>query len=710
MPTMVSSTQWLLKMAQRASLQGAEDFTPDTEAEIEDVWGSLASACNLSIWELAGEVAAQYGTRTADLGRIEPTALRLVPERVAREHLIFPLHEDDESIVIATADPSNPRIEQIVRFSSGRNPVFLIAPPNELARIIEENYSLDHAVAGLLGNDDGSAHEISVLTEAGPEDVSSQEAEGSSVIRLTNVILADAVNRGASDLHFEPGRSGATVRFRIDGVLQHYMQMPLPALSRVTSRIKIMAQLDIANRLRPQDGKARIRVRGRAYDLRVSTVPVHTAEKVVIRVLDTEGDVSLTDLGMPVRELERFRRLLTQRDSVVVVTGPTGSGKTTTFYGALQELATGEVNIVTVENPIEYELDGITQIQVEEKRGVTFASALRAILRQDPDIIMIGEIRDPETASIAIQASLTGHLVLATLHTNDAIGVVSRFLDLGIDRPAISESVRGAIAQRLVRKLCTTCAIEVSSEEMTEEEKESARKLGTQQIQRAVGCEECGQTGFRGRTPLMELWVATPELKEAITRGGTSEELKRAARKGGMRTLWEAGLVIVKEGVTTLGEVERVLGQTDEEVDTTPEEPDAARLRVLLVDDDAVVRTMAKTLLIKNEFDVVEAVDGQDAIDRLERDPQFDLMVLDLDMPRMRGDEVLPWIRSNNATLGLPVVVLTGSEDEESEVRLMDMGADDYIRKPLDPPRFLARVKATLRRAGVEFEQASQQS
>ena len=285
-----------------------------------------------------------------------------------------------------------------------------------------------------------------------------EDAASGPLVNLTNVILKEAVESGASDIHLQPMAHGGVIRYRIDGVLRNSGNMPLSVLTRVVSRIKIMAKLDIADRLRPQDGRAKVGFGDRQVDLRISTVPTRSAEKMVIRILDSEEAKGLEEVGIQEPELSHFRHLLTHREGIVVVTGPTGSGKTTSLYAALQHIHDENINIMTVEDPVEYELPGLTQIQVETKQGVTFAAALRAILRQDPDVVFVGEIRDLETAQIAAQASLTGHLVLSTLHTNDAAGTVGRFVDMGLDRPTLAETLRGALAQRLVRRICPLCS------------------------------------------------------------------------------------------------------------------------------------------------------------------------------------------------------------------------------------------------------------
>jgi CheY-like chemotaxis protein/Tfp pilus assembly ATPase PilU len=450
--------------------------------------------------------------------------------------------------------------------------------------------------------------------------------------------------------------------------------------------------------MRPQDGGARVQVDGKAYDLRISTVPTRDAEKAVIRILDPSGSQRLEDLGMATPELTRFRQLLGHRDGMVVVTGPTGSGKTTTLYAAIRELATGKINIMTVEDPVEYELASITQLQVDPKRGVTFASALRAILRQDPDVIFVGEVRDLETAEIAVQASVTGHLVLATLHTNDAVGVFPRLVDLGLSKVSLAGALRGVMAQRLLRRLCEKCRVEIGGA-LTEAELQLSRRHGVRPRNRAAGCEDCGGTGYRGRIAVSDVLINSPELQNVVLGGGGPVDLERAAVAGGMRSMRVAALEMVADGVTTLDEVDRVLGGAAAEpklAATAPDQP-----RVLLVDDDAVVRRLGRTLLEKNGFEISEVSDGVTALELLARDPEYSLVVLDLSMPGMSGLEVLRHVRRTASIASLPVVVLTGSDEQASEAEIMDAGADDYIQKPIDPARFVARVKAVLRRAVI---------
>ncbi|MEO8140659.1 MAG: ATPase, T2SS/T4P/T4SS family, partial [Gemmatimonadota bacterium] len=360
-------------------------------------------------------------------------------------------------------------------------------------------------------------------------------------------------------------------------------------------------------------------------------------------------------------------------------------------------LATGEINIMTVEDPVEYELPGLTQIQVEPRRELTFASALRSILRQDPDVVFVGEIRDRETAEVAVQASLTGHLVLATLHANDAVGAVARFVDLGIDRSKIAATLRGSVAQRLARRACADCSVPVTGA-LTPDEARLAARYGLPPLVRAVGC---AKTGYKGRLPLIEVLVSNSHFEELVVAGASNAQLQKSASVGGFRTLRDGAIDRVRSGETTLEEIDRVVGEVRDGADADAEAAaESQGAHILLVDDDAITRATARAILQKNGFRVSEAVDGQSGLDQLEADRGFALMVLDLEMPILGGREVLAQVRKSVATAGLPVLVLTGAASEELEAQLMEEGADDYIRKPLAPARFVARIKAALRRAG----------
>lgn len=735
---------WLTGVATRAGLPNAEELTIAGDAEIDDAWEQVTTVCNVDPDALARHVADVYHVAVAQLDNAEPSALRLVPASVAQQFGVFPLREDYKHLVIATSNPNDFEVEQAIGFASGRTPVMEVASPRAVEDAIEAGYSPDRAVEQLLKNvAPDSDDTVRLVEDIEADDLPDSDLGSGPVVSLTNLILSDAVEQQASDIHMQPGAGGGVVRFRVDGVLRHYMQMPLPAMHRVVSRVKIMGRLDIADHLRPQDGRAKIGIGATSIDLRISTVPTRGGEKAVIRLLRPQATGGLDTIGLPPQELEKFRHLLSQRDGIVLVTGPTGSGKTTTLYGALQHLSTEEVNIMTIEDPVEYELPGLTQMQVETKQGVTFASALRAILRQDPDVIFVGEIRDAETAEVAVHASMTGHLVLATLHANDAISSIQRLADLKLDKSAIVETLRGALAQRLVRRVCTECVEHLDDgSELNPEEARLQRVLQVPPAVRTHGCEQCGQTGYSGRTPLVEAFTMNPQLVSLVLSGAEPADLTAAAVAGGMRPLREAGKEIAAEGRTTLAELDRVLGEADIEFlqpdrrdapmaeppvaqeaapaftpprDSTPYRPSKAvqtitdlddegtdgRLLALVVDDDGATRTVVRALLENEGYSVDEAPDGAEALKRFTESQYYSLMILDLDMPNVGGREVLDRVRSAVATSGLPIIVLTGTKDPDAELELMEQGADDYVRKPIDPGRLLVRIKAMMRRAGT---------
>jgi type II secretory ATPase GspE/PulE/Tfp pilus assembly ATPase PilB-like protein/8-oxo-dGTP pyrophosphatase MutT (NUDIX family) len=501
-----------------------------------------------------GTLALRFRLPIADLSRAASHAVALVPERWARRFHVVPLSATEQELLVATADPLNVDCERTLGFATGRQIRFAIASADEIAVRIEEVYRGDAPAR----EQPDSLVEVQHLTagqDAAPP--SPNEDAGASVSALVDDLLGAGIAARASDIHIEPEERGIAVRHRIDGVLALTRTIPRAAGPALVSRIKILSGLDIADRLRPQDGRARVAINGVAVDLRVSTLPASHGEKVVIRVLDGRGAVhTLETMGFHDDELARIDRLLQAREGLILVTGPTGSGKTTTLYAALRKLKERGVNIVTVEDPIEYRLPGIVQVQVNEKAGLTFAAALRSIMRQDPDVVLIGEIRDRETAEIAIQASLTGHLVLSTLHTNDAPSAVTRLIDIGVASYKIATSVKGILAQRLVRRACTVCCGESPS-----------------------ACADCGGSGFRGRIAIVEVLLGSTEFERRVAAGEPTERIAEAAREDGMRSLWKSGLAHASAGRTTVDEVLRVATPDDEpRVPRPPRESPAPRV------------------------------------------------------------------------------------------------------------------------------------
>ncbi|MCH7562370.1 MAG: Flp pilus assembly complex ATPase component TadA [Gemmatimonadetes bacterium] len=696
-PTRPLAVHWLVRIAERAGLAGER---PDVSAQLPaaDVWSSVVRAYDLSDQRLAELVAEYFRLDTAEFITADPNAALLVPEVMARKHHIYPLHDTDRNLVVATCDPTDVEAERALGFSTGRTAIFQVASPTAIQEAMDARFSPELAVESILGSleaEDFPDDAVKLVEEMGPESISHGDASTTPVVKLTNLIIRDGIAQGASDIHVEPGRSIGTIRYRVDGVLRKHMDLPMSAMNRVISRIKIISRLDIADRLRPQDGKARVRVGTLAYDLRISTLPAGGAEKCVIRILDSNRSLSLEDLDIPAIELARMRQLLNYRDGVVLVTGPTGSGKTTTLYGALSELATGKVNIMTVEDPIEYELPNITQTQVAVKQGLTFGTVLRSILRQDPDVILVGEIRDRETAETAAQAAMTGHIVLATVHSNDAVSSVARLADLGLPWSTIATTLRGTLAQRLLRRVCAACAEPVRGR-LSPEEQRLTDRHGIEPVVRAVGCSECGFTGYRGRIPVVEVMISGPRFQAAVEARKGWGTLTRIAQQGGLRPMHEVGLEWVKQAKTTLDEVDRTLGQ---QLEDEAQDLKRAPTRILVVDDEADARLMMRTQLEERGYVVEEAEGGHHALDILKEDPDFNLVVLDLAMPGMDGREVLRQIRGAQDTATLPVLVRTAVGTEDTESELLEAGADDYVDKQANMDRFLARVKAVLRRA-----------
>jgi general secretion pathway protein E len=475
---------------------------------------------------------------------------------------VLPISLDDNSLLIATADPFVDEVAKAISYLLDVQVRLAVITPAEIERAFRTIYQdagretrTDEEEVAALVSGDGSEFDIERLRDIANE---------APVIRLVNQMIARAVERGASDIHIEPGRDAVAVRYRIDGFLQQERLIPATLRAALTTRIKIMAKLDIAERRLPHDGRIKTAVRGVEIDIRVSTLPTVFGESIVMRILDrTRVELDFTKLGLDEETQASLHRLMSLPNGIVLVTGPTGSGKTTTLYTALKHLNRPELKLFTVEDPIEYQLSGINQIQVQPQIGLDFPAALRSILRQDPDVIMIGEIRDLETARIAIQAALTGHLVFSTLHTNSAVSAITRLIDIGLERYLLVSTVSGVMAQRLVRKLCRVCSRPHSEGGRMHGKLKMALPEGVEidlsRSRERVGCEVCGGTGYSGRTTISELLVIDDRIREAIGRRNQDQRaIEQLARAAGFRTLYEDGLVKVGAGETTLEEVLRV--------------------------------------------------------------------------------------------------------------------------------------------------------
>ncbi len=510
--------------------------------------------------EISKMLARQYRMPAVDLSRFEvdPKILRLIPPDVAIKHTVLPLKREGRTLTVAIADPNNVTAIEDIKFITRCDVFPVIAGEYTLRNAIDRYYQQSDAQLRSLLKDIEAAEDLEVVEEQRDEDVNAKDlADDAPVVKLINGLLTDAVKRGASDVHIEPFEHEVRVRYRVDGSLLEVMKPPIKMRAALTSRVKIMAQLNIAERRVPQDGRIKLKMGSRVIDFRVSTLPVLYGEKIVLRILD-KGNLTfdLSKFGFEPKAEQNLMRAIENPYGMVLVTGPTGSGKTTTLYSALSKINTMEVNILTAEDPVEYNLMGINQVLVRNDVGMTFAAALKAFLRQDPNIIMVGEIRDLETGSIAIKASLTGHLVLSTLHTNDAPSTVTRMIDMGIEPFNVASAVNIIVAQRLVRRVCVAC------KEECKYSPEELHALGVPLVEgekltfyRGAGCDACGGTGYKGRQGLYEVMAMSSALRRMVLRGASTEELREEAVKEGMLTLRMDGMLKVRRGITSLEEV-----------------------------------------------------------------------------------------------------------------------------------------------------------
>ena len=512
--------------------------------------------------ELTKVLARQYRMPAVDLSKFEvdPRMLRLIPADLALKRMVLPLKREGRTLTVAVADPADQGLLEDLKFITRFDLFPVLAGEQTLRALIEKHYETsDEQLQTILKEMEGISEDIEVVKEEEEETAIALQAlvDDAPVVKLINGVLTDAVKRGASDIHIEPFEHEIRIRYRVDGALLEVMKPPLRMKAALTSRIKILASLNIAERRVPQDGRLKLKMGSRVIDFRVSTLPVLFGEKIVLRILD-KGNLTLdlTKFGFEPKAEKDLMKAILNPYGMVLVTGPTGSGKTTTLYSALQRINTVDTNIMTAEDPVEYNLPGINQVPVRNEIGLTFAAALRAFLRQDPNIIMIGEIRDLETGGIAIKAALTGHLVLSTLHTNDAPSTITRMIDMGIEAFNVASAVNLVVAQRLVRRVCPQCKV---SHHYTDEELSAlhADIAALRQIdfKKGTGCDNCGGTGYRGRAGLYEVMAMSPTLRRMILTGDSVADLREQAVTEGMLTLRMDGMKKLERGITTLEEV-----------------------------------------------------------------------------------------------------------------------------------------------------------
>ncbi len=654
---------------------------------------------------------------------IRSEAASLLPYEIASKYRVLPLGQRRGTVVLAMRFAHNIRLVDELRFHVGRPVQTVYAPQAAIEAKLSEVYGSGEE--DLISGDDDSVisealQEIDI--EEGPgrdEDdpaVEAARAESASspMVKLVNELFLRAVQKGASDIHLESAESSLVVRFRVDGVLQVIRRLPKKVQNAVISRIKVLGGMDISDSRRPQDGRIKLRIKERSLDIRVSTLPTFWGEKVVMRLLDQSGvGLDLDVLGFLRAEREEIERIMQQPQGMMLVTGPTGSGKTTTLYSVLSAINTDQINIITVEDPVEFQLSGINQVPVNPKAGMTFAAGLRSILRQDPDVILVGEIRDQETAEIALEAAETGHMVFSTLHTTSATGAVTRLMDMEVPAYLIASSLSAVLAQRLLRRNCPDCS------EPTEVGEALRKKFNIPKgitFYEGKGCSTCDGQGKKGRVGVYEMLIPDREVLDGVYSGANEAELVDRARRAGMNLMFEDALVKAMRGMVTLDDIiqtvgtptgvqidaERLLEQADlpwEERGLTVKrakkreanEPDT----VLVVDDSRTIRDMSRFVLESEGFRVIQAEDGREGFEMAYKEMP-DLVLTDIQMPNMGGDELIQRLKGDSSMAGMPVVVLTSQEGEETEAGVLAHGADDFINKPIEPMTLTARVKKIL--------------
>ena len=716
---------------------------PDRLPLTPTAWEALEES-GIATSEIVRVVCDVAGAPAVDVSSLGPEAAELLPARLATRYDVVAIRLDGRTLEVATANPLGENLERDLAFACAKRIRVHVASPAAIRAARERVYA--EPVAAPTARLTWIVPQSPLMPTVAP-------TRGVAVDTLDRIVI-DAVDQRASDIHLEPKDGELIIRFRVDGMLHDVGRVPADVTPLLLSRLKVSAGLDIANRLRPQDGRASMLLDGRQVDLRVSTLPLgERMEKAVVRILDTAATaLDFETLGLSGQEQGALRRLLHSNEGMILVTGPTGSGKTTTLYAALRNVKSSETNIVTVEDPIEYRLGGVNQVQVNEKSGLTFAAALRSILRQDPDVVLVGEIRDVETAGIAIRASMTGHLVLSTLHTNDATSAISRLHDMGVDLSALAGALKAVIAQRLVRRLCTECSVPVSVDDLPVEHRTLLEGRDTSGLRRPVGCAACRGTGFRGRMVVVEMLVIDEETQQLMARTSQRLEILQLARKNGMHTLWETGVQRVLQGLTSIAEiianitapipdgemhqedVDRLLseimggpapadgsappnegraaGPAPVRADTAPVAVDrtpphtatrAVRLqiapraentrgpRVLVVNESRERRRHLRAALERVGCVVIEAAEGEAALSYACR-LRPDAVLTDLALPRFDGIGLLQVLRAEAVVDH--VFVFTEQQDETLLEWVRELGATDVLTSADDVATVATRVRA----------------
>jgi type IV pilus assembly protein PilB len=661
-----------------------------------------------------GAVAAAIATALrlehfdGEAPRIDAAVTALLPAAFCAKNRVAPISADAKTIRVAITDPMDYSTLKDVEFRTARKAIPVVVTQSWLEEVLLRLFPVDAAAfnydmlealppGGEVENTPD--HEYELVDPA----TLAKDVRLPPIVKLVNLVLTDAAKAGASDVHIEPHESAMQVRQRVDGLLRDVLSIPQHLQAATISRLKIMSGMDIAERRKPQDGRSRLRYNGRRIDLRVSAMPTQFGEKIVIRLLGSDKPLwTLDQLDLSESNRRLLGSFLGSAQGMILVTGPTGSGKSSTLYSAVNTIKSKANNIITLEDPIEIQIPGVNQMQVNVRAGVTFASGLRSVLRQDPNVILVGEIRDRETAEIAIGAAQTGHLLLSTLHTNDAVATLTRLGDLGVEPFMLSASLLGVVAQRLVRRVCPSCAIPQPPSPG------SLAKVGAvpadAQWMAGSGCDDCGQSGYKGRIAIHEVFAINDELRGLIASRAAEHVIKRAAVRAGMRTLLDDGIEKAARGSTTLDEVLRVVasGDSNEAAREVPVAsaaisplPPVAGGRVLVVEDSATIATVVKYFLELEGFDVSLAVDGSEGL-KVARQDHPDVIVADVNMPGISGVDMVKALRDGGCRAR--ILMLTSESTVDRETDAFAAGADDYLVKPVEPRRLAARVKALRQR------------
>ncbi len=654
--------------------------------------------------QLANALAVQLGIQRVDPSgmKIPDEVVHLITRESAESNLLIPYAREGKRLVIAMSDPLDIMALDDLRFRTGMDITAAVATESSILSAIERLYRVDEAVEKILAMSNDS-HDVEFLKEEEEErdaiQTLKQQSQAAPIVKLVRTIMVDAIKRRATDIHIEPRETYTQVRYRVDGNLQDTIKLPKRVQASVVSRIKILGNMDIANRMTPQDGNTKMRYDNRNVDLRISTLPAIFGEKVVIRILDkSTGLLSLPKLGVPEVIIKKLQEAGSKSQGMIVVTGPTGSGKTTTLYAFLQWLQDPAINIITVEDPVEYNIPGITQVSVREQAGLDFAAFMKSALRQDPDIILVGEIRDLATAEIAIRAALTGHLVLTTLHTNDTASTVVRLIDLGVPPFLVSSSLSGVIAQRLVRRICTNCKVEQPYPEV-DLPPEFPR---VPCVYKGHGCPHCDFSGFRGQVGVYEYLDITNPIKRLIAKNSSDVVLREEAIKSGMVSLFQDAWQKVADGITTVSEV---MGKVPFYVSphapaadvSIPSQPvKELNASIVLVDSNPDDVNIFREALEPQGYGITVA-DWNHAYEEICRyNP--DAIVLNLDQPDADWQKLEKKLQLSLSTVTIPVLLLNSSTEWTTEVEHLREGAAGLLRRPLQSMEVVAQINNALSR------------